>query len=48
MADSTKKTPIKYKFGQRELDMSEYLRHIGNNVQSYIDDRRKKKGWTDD
>ena len=42
-----KKGSVKYKFGQRELDMDQYLKNIGNNVQSYLQDRRKR-GWTDD
>ena len=45
MAD--KKTSVKYKFGQKELDMDKYLKNIGHNVQSYLEDRRKR-GWTDD
>lgn len=47
MADSKKNT-TKYKFGQRELDMQDYLENIGYNVQSYLEDRRKNRGWTDD
>ena len=42
-----KKGSVKYKFGQKELDMDQYLKNIGNNVQSYLQDRRKR-GWTDD
>jgi hypothetical protein len=42
-----KKTSVKYKFGQKELDMDKYIRNIGGNVQSYLEDRRKH-GWTDD
>jgi hypothetical protein len=42
-----KKTSVKYKFGQKELDMDKYLKDVGHNVQSYLEDRRKH-GWTDD
>lgn len=42
-----KKTSVKYKFGQKELDMDKYLKNVGHNVQSYLEDRRKH-GWTDD
>lgn len=42
-----KKTSVKYKYGQKELDMDKYIRNLGGNVQSYLEDRRKH-GWTDD
>ena len=42
-----KKTSVKYKFGQKELDMGKYIKNLGSNVQSYLEDRRKR-GWTDD
>jgi hypothetical protein len=42
-----KKTSVKYKFGQKELDMGKYIKNLGSNVQSYLEDRRKH-GWTDD
>ena len=41
-----KKTSVKYKFGQKELDMGKYIKNLGSNVQSYLEDRRKH-GWTD-
>ena len=44
---ANKKTSVKYKFGQKELDMDKYIRNLGGNVQSYLEDRRKH-GWTDD
>lgn len=42
-----KKTTVKYKFGQKDLDMDKYIKNVGHNVQSYLEDRRKR-GWTDD
>lgn len=48
MAVTEKKNTIKYKFGQQELDMQKYLENIGYNVQSYLEDRIKNRGWTDD
>ena len=39
---------VKYKFGERELDMKNYLDNADHNVQAYIEDRRKNGGWTDD
>lgn len=42
-----KKTSVKYKFGQKDLDMDKYIKNVGHNVQSYLEDRRKR-GWTDD
>ena len=48
MADTKKKSTTKYKFGQRELDMQDYIENIGYNVQNYLEDRRKNRGWTDE
>ena len=38
---------VKYKFGERELDIKNYLDNADHNVQAYIDDRRRREGWTD-
>lgn len=48
MAETSKKTTVKYKFGQRELDMQDYINNIDYNVQSYVNDRKQNRGWTDD
>ena len=48
MADTKKKSTTKYKFGQKELDMQDYIENIGYNVQNYLEDRRKNRGWTDE
>lgn len=48
MAETSKKTTVKYKFGQRELDMQDYIDNIDYNVQSYINDRKQNRGWTSD
>lgn len=48
MAETNKKTTVKYKFGQRELDMQDYINNIDYNVQSYVNDRKQNRGWTDD
>ena len=48
MADTNKKSTTKYKFGQKELDMQDYIENIGYNVQNYLEDRRKNRGWTDE
>lgn len=48
MADTKKKSTTKYKFGQKELDMQNYIENIGYNVQNYLEDRRKNRGWTDE
>lgn len=48
MANTKKKSITKYKFGQRELDMQDYIENIGYNVQNYLEDRRKNRGWTDE
>lgn len=47
MAETSKKTTVKYKFGQRELDMQDYINNIDYNVQSYVNDRKQNRGWTD-
>ena len=48
MAETSKKTTVKYKFGQKELDMQDYINNIDYNVQSYVNDRKQNRGWTDD
>lgn len=48
MAETSKKTTVKYKFGQRELDMQDYINNIDYNVQSYVNDRKQNRGWTND
>ena len=38
----------KYQFGQKSLDMDNYIRNIGNNVRSYVDYNVKHRGWTEE
>lgn len=39
-----KKERVKYKFGQKELDLDNYIYNLGTNVQSYLNN----KTWNDD
>lgn len=39
-----KKERVKYKFGQKELDLDNYIYNLGTNVQSYLNN----KNWNDD
>lgn len=39
-----KKERVKYKFGQKELDLDNYIYNLGTNVQSYVNN----KNWNDD
>lgn len=38
-----KKERVKYKFGQKELDLDNYIYNLGTNVQSYLNN----KNWSD-
>ena len=40
---SEKKEPVKYRFGQNDIDLNKYILNLGHNVQSYID----SQGWND-
>lgn len=47
MSQNTEKNnseKLKYKFGQNEFDLSEFRKHLGNNVQSYV----KSKRWDEE
>lgn len=38
-----KKEPVKYRFGQNDIDLDHYIYNLGNNVQSYVD----SQGWNE-
>ena len=38
-----KKEPVKYRFGQNDIDLDHYIYNLGTNVQSYVD----SQGWND-
>lgn len=43
MAETKEKKPVKYKFGEHELDLQSYIEAIDNNVKDYMD----KQGWNE-
>lgn len=43
MADEKKKEPVKYKFGERELDLQRYINNIDKNVAEYV----RNQNWND-
>lgn len=42
--NKTKQEKVKYKFGQKELDLENYIYNLGTNVQSYIDSKNWSEG----
>lgn len=43
MADEKKKEPVKYKFGEQELDLERYIKNIDANAASYME----KQNWNE-
>jgi len=44
MANENKKNPVKYKFGERELDLERYIKNIDSNVASYMENQNWNEG----
>ena len=40
--------PVKYKFGNSEIDLKTYLHNINQNVNGFVESRVKKYGWNED
>jgi hypothetical protein len=41
---SEKKDPVKYKFGESELDLKSYITNLDHNVQRYMDSKNWNEG----
>lgn len=39
--------PVKYKFGDSEIDLKTYLHNINQNVNGFVESRVKKYGWNE-